>query len=115
MSSVTYHGEYPDGQLDDEGEPFIIQQGYKFTPGKPVKVDNDFDLLALTQNRFFKTPDSDKEELKRAQDEAEKAEVASLQSWLDDHQVPHHHRLGSAKLRELKADYLLKQAQAEEG
>lgn len=115
MSVVTYHGEYPEGQVDGEGEPFIVQQGYTFNPGKGVKVTDKHDLLELTKNRFFKTPDSDKEEVEQAKAEAEEAELHTLQAWLDDHEVPYHHRAGLEKLRTLKNDYLLAQAAAAEG
>lgn len=114
MSSVTYHGEYPDGQVDDEGKPFIVHQGYTFKPGESVKVTDKYDIVALSKNRFFKTPDSDKDEVERAKDEAEEAETATLKAYLTAENVPYHHKTGLAKLRDLKADHDLAKAQAAE-
>ena len=115
MSTVTYIGECPEGQVDSEGKPFIVQQGYTFRPGESVKVTDKGDLLELTKNRFFKAPDSDKEEIENAQAEADAAEEQTLRGWLEEHQVPVHHRAGLKALRDAKQNYLLAQAAASEG
>jgi len=115
MSVVTYFGEFPEGQVDEEGKPFIVQQGYTFHPGEGVKVTDKHDLLELTKNRFFKAPDSDKEEIEQAKAEAEAAEEQTLRGWLQEHQVPVHHRAGLKALRDAKNEYLLAQAAAAEG
>lgn len=107
MSAVTYHGEYPDGQ------DYIDHQGYRFERGKSTSVTDKTDLAKLAANRFFKTPQSDKEEVEQGQDEAEVAEAQTLQTWLREHEVPFHHKLGLSKLRDLKEDYEKRVAEAQ--
>lgn len=114
MTAVTYHGEYPDGQADDEGLPFIVHEGLTFQPGKSVKVDDKSVLTRLATNRFFKLPDSDKEEIERGMREAEDAEIKTLKAWLDEHRVPYHPKSGLDKLRGHKADWLAAQEAVEE-
>lgn len=99
MSGVTYHGEYP------EGQDYIDHRGYRFERGKPTSITDKAELRKFAGNRFFKTPESDKDEVEQGKDEAEAAEVQSLQTWLNEHEVPFHHRTGLSKLRELKEDY----------
>lgn len=105
MSAVTYHGEYPEGQEDGEGKRYIEQYGYTFVEGKSVDV-KEKDLLAkFAGNRFFKVPESDKDEIERGKGEAEKAELEATQAWLREHKVPFHHRANLDTLKGLRADY----------
>ncbi len=99
MAQVSYHGEYP------EGQDFIEQHGYAFEQGKSVDVKEDYLLSKFAQNRFFKTAKSDKEELQRGEDEAEKAESQTLREYLDDHSVPYRANASLDNLRKAKADY----------
>lgn len=105
MTAVTYHGEYPEGQVNDENEPFILHEGYEWTPGTSVTVTDDEVLKRLATNRFFKLPKADKDEIERGLREAEEAEVQTLKTWLTDHKVPFHGGSGLVKLQGLKADY----------
>lgn len=115
MTAVKYHGEFPEGQVDDDGKPFIEQHGYTFTAGKSVDVKEDYLVENLAGNRFFEVAGkSDKGEVEGGKADAEAAETETLRSWLTEHQVPFHHKLGLAKLEGLKADYLAAQAEAAE-
>ena len=109
MAQVKYHGEFP------EGKDTIVQNGHEFEAGKSVNV-SDKDLLEkFAANRFFEVSgQSDKDLVEQGKEDADKAEVESLQSWLRDHQVPFHHKLGADKLRGLKADYLKAEKNAQE-
>lgn len=110
MASVKYHGEFP------EGKDTITQHGYEFEAGKGVNVTDKDLLQKFAQNRFFEVSgESDKELVEQGKDDAEKAELETLQGWLRDHQVPFHHKEGVAKLREKKAAYEKAQLQAQEG
>lgn len=113
MTAVTYHGEYPADQVDEDGTPFIEQHGYKFTPGKSVDVKDEQHLGKLAGNRFFKVAGkSDKDAVEQGQDEADKAETEALRAWLAERGVNAHHKLGRDKLEGLKADYLKTQEKA---
>lgn len=109
MAAVSYHGELP------EGQDTIVQHGYEFSrDGKSVNV-TEKDLLAkFAANRFFKTADSEKEQVKSGEEEAEQAETETLKAWLNERNVPFHHRTGLDKLRDLKADYEKAEAKAAE-
>ena len=112
MASVTYHGEFPEGQEED-GTPYVEQYGYRFYPNKSVSVADEEHLTKLAGNRFFKVSGkSDKEAVEQGESEAENAETETLKSWLTDHQVPFHHKAGLAKLQGLKDDYLKAQEKA---
>lgn len=106
MASVSYHGEYVEGQEDDDGNAFIVHLGHTFTRGgKSVSVTDKDVLSKFAANRFFKTEGSDADEVKEAKAEAEQAEVEALRAWLDENKVPFHHREGLEKLRAKRADY----------
>lgn len=108
MATVKYHGEYPEGA--DE----IVQHGVTFEKGKSVSVTDKDVVAKLAANRFFEVSgESDKDEVKAGQDEAEKAETETLREWLTAHQVPFHHKLGRDKLQGLKDDYLKAQDKAQ--
>jgi hypothetical protein len=108
MAQVKYFGEFP------EGKDTITQHGYEFEAGKAVNVTDKALIEKFAGNRFFEVSgESDKEQVKQGQDEAEKAETETLQAWLKEHQVPFHHKLGADKLRALKADYLKAQEKAQ--
>lgn len=108
MTAVTYHGEYP------EGQDTIVQHGYEFgRDGKSVNV-TDKDLLAkFATNRFFKTADSDKEDVESAKGEAEQAETETLKAWLTEENVPFHHRAGLKTLRDLREQHEQAKAKAQ--
>ena len=107
MAAVSYHGEFP------EGADTITQHGYEFgRDGKSVNVTEKEFLAKFAANRFFKTADSEKEQVEAAQDEAEQAEVQTLRAYLTEQNVPHHHRLGVEKLRDLKAAHEKAKAKA---
>ncbi len=109
MATVTYHGEFP------EGQDTIVQHGYEFERGgKGVKVEEKDLLAKFAGNRFFKTEGADADEVKRGKDEAEAAELQTLKDWLNDHQVPFHHKAGLEKLRGMKADYEMQTQKAAE-
>lgn len=106
MASVTYHGEFPEGQVDEDGNAFIVHLGQTFTRGgKAVSVSDKAEIAKFASNRFFKTEGSDADDVKDAKAEAEQAEVTALRAWLDDNKVPFHHREGLASLRAKRADY----------
>lgn len=109
MASVKYHGEFP------EGKDTIVQHGYEFEAGKAVDVKEKELVARFASNRFFEVSGaSDKEQVKQGQDDAEKAEVQTLQGWLQEHNVPFHHREGVDKLRAKKADWLKAEQKAQE-
>lgn len=108
MAQVKYFGEFP------EGKDTITQHGYEFEAAKAVNVTDKALIEKFAGNRFFEVSgESDKEQVKQGQDEAEKAETETLQAWLKEHQVPFHHKTGADKLRALKADYLKAQEKAQ--
>lgn len=111
MSAVTYHGEYGD-LVDGEGHRYIEHQGYVFTEGKSTNVTDKGDLRKLAQNRFFKAPDSDKEEVEQGKDEAELAEIETLRGYLKAENVPSHHRMNLDTLQKLKDDHVKAKADA---
>lgn len=109
MAQVKYHGEFP------EGKDTIEQHGYEFEAGKAVNVTDKTLIEKFAGNRFFEVSgESKKEEVEQGKEEAEQAETESLKAWLNEHQVPFHHKLGADKLRALKADYLKAQEKAQE-
>ena len=108
MSAVTYIGEFP---ADSDS---IEQYGYTFERGKSVNVTDKTHLEKLSANRFVKTADSDKEQLSAAEDEAEKAEVQTLQAYLRGENVPFHHKQGLSSLRDLKEKHEAAKAKASE-
>lgn len=111
MASVKYHGEFP------EGKDTIEQHGFEFEKGKAVNVTDKTLIEKFAGNRFFEVSgESDKDLVKQGQEDADQAETESLKAWLNEHQVPFHHKLGRDKLEGLKAEYLKAQdkAQAEQ-
>lgn len=113
MTSVTYHGEFPLGQENADGDPYVEQYGYEFAKGKSVNVTDKDVAEKLSTNRFFKVAgESEKDDVEQGKDEAEKAESDTLRTFLADNGVPVHHKAGLTKLRELKADYDKKAAAA---
>lgn len=107
MAQVTYHGEYP------EGQDTIVQHGYEFSrDGKSVNV-TEKDLLAkFAANRFFKTADSEKEDVEQGQEEAEQAEAETLKAWLGENKVPYRANASLANLRKAREDYEAAQKKA---
>lgn len=106
MASVTYHGEYPEGQVDEEGNAYIEHLGERFVRGgKAVSVSDKETVAKFAANRFFKTEGSDAEDVKEAKAEAEEAEADTLRAYLREHSVPFNHKVGLDKLRALRADY----------
>lgn len=100
MAQVTYHGEYP------EGADTIVQHGYEFSrDGKSVNVTEKDSLAKFASNRFFKTADSDKDEVEEGKAQAEANEAESLREYLKRENVPVHHRTGLEGLRKAKADH----------
>ena len=100
MAQVSYHGEFP------EGQDTIVQHGYEFSrDGKSVNVTEKDKLAKFAANRFFKTADSEKEDVEQGQEEAEKAEAETLREYLKRENVPVHHRTGLEGLRKAKADH----------
>lgn len=109
MAGVTYHGEFP------EGQDTITQHGYEFSrDGKSVSVTDQEDLAKFARNRFFKTADSEKEQVEAGKEEAEQAETETLKAWLNERNVPFHHRTGLDKLRELAQQHQDAQEKAQE-
>lgn len=109
MTTVKYHGEFP------EGKDAITQHGVEFERGKSVNVTDKAVLAKLSTNRFFEVSgESDKEAIAQGVDEAEQAETATLRAYLQEQNVPAHHKLGLKSLRELKAAHEKAQAEAQE-
>lgn len=102
---VTYHGEYPEGQVNEDGDQYIVQHDHTFVRGKSVDVKDEALQAKFAQNRFFETAKSDKDDVDAAKDEAEEAEVQTLRDYLKTENVPAHHRLGLTALRDLKAKH----------
>lgn len=115
MSAVTYHGEYPADQVNEDGKRFIVQHGETFVEGNSVNVTDKALLSKFAGNRFFKAAESDKDAVAQGQDEAEKAETEALRAELTEAGYAPHHRLGLDKLRELKAQHEAARAKASEG
>lgn len=115
MTGVTYHGEFPLGQENADGDPYVNVFGYEFTKGKSVSVKEAEVAAKLSTNRFFKVAGkSDKDDVEQGEDEAEQAEADTLRAFLAEHGVPVHHKAGLNKLRELKADFDAKSEAAKE-
>lgn len=113
MTAVTYHGEFPLGQENADGDPYIEAFGYEFTKGKSVTVKEQEVAAKLSTNRFFKVAGkSEKDDVEQGEDEAEKAEADTLRAFLTEHGVPVHHKVGLNKLRDLKVDYDKKAVEA---
>lgn len=110
MATVKYHGEFPEGQ---DG---IVQHGYTFERGGKAVDVKDKDLLArFATNRFFEVSgESDKDDVKAGQAEAEEAETETLRTWLDEHNVPFRANASLKSLREARDDYEQRQAEAQE-
>ena len=100
MAAVTYHGEFP------EGADTIVQHGYEFSrDGKSVNVSEKELLAKFAGNRFFKTADSEKDDVEAGKAEAELAETETLKAYLRANSVPFHHKQGLASLRDLKESH----------
>jgi hypothetical protein len=110
MASVKYHGEFPEGQEE------IVQHGYTFERGGKAVDVKDKDLLSrFATNRFFEVSgESDKDDVKAGQAEAEEAETETLRAWLDEHNVPFRANASLKSLREAREDYEKRQAAAQE-
>lgn len=107
MTQVKYHGEFP------EGQDYIVQNGVTFEKGKAVNVDDKAVVEKLKTNRFFEVSgESDKDQVKEGQQEAEAAEAESLRGWLTDRQVPFRANASLKSLRDARADYEKAQAEA---
>lgn len=112
MSAVTYHGEYPEGQVNEDGKRYIVQHGETFVEGKSVNV-TDKDLVAkFAGNRFFKTEGSDKDAIAQGADEAEKAEAVAIRASLAEDDIHPHHKLGLPALRKLRDEHEALKAEA---
>lgn len=115
MAQVKYNGEYPEGQTNDAGEPYIEQYGETFVRGKSVNVKDEATVAKLAANRFFEVSgESDKEQVQAGAQEAEKAQYETTRAWLEERNVPVHHKMNLKTLEGLKADYLKAQAEANE-
>lgn len=114
MSAVTYHGSYPEGQEDAEGNRYIEQYGYRFVEGKSVDVKEKEYLSKLAGNRFFKTADSDKDAVDEGKAEGEKAEADSIRAALAEDGINPHHKLGLPALRKLRDEHEALKAEAAE-
>ena len=115
MSAVTYHGSYPEGQVNEDGDRYIVHQGQTFVEGKSVNVTDKHDLAKLSANRFFKTADSDKEAVDEGKAEGEKAEAESIRAALAEDGIVPHHKLGLPALRKLRDEHEALKAEASEG
>lgn len=115
MSGVTYHGSYPDGQVNDEGDRYIVQYGYTFVEGKSVDVKEKQYLAKLAGNRFFKTADSDKDAVEEGKAEGDKAEADSIRAALAEDGINPHHKTSLANLRKLRDEHEALKAEASEG
>ena len=111
MSAVTYHGEYA-GLVNADGDRYIEHGGYVFTEGKSTNVTDKADLRKFASNRFFKAPESDKEDVEQGKDEAELAEIETLRGYLKAENVPSHHKMSLATLRKLKEEHEKAKAEA---
>lgn len=109
---VTYHGEYPEGQVNEDGDQYIVQHDHTFVRGKSVDVKDEVLQAKFDQNRFFETAKSDKDEVAAAKDEAEEAEAQALRDYLKAENVPFHHKLGLKSLRDLKDEHDKAKAEA---
>jgi hypothetical protein len=112
MSGVTYHGSYPEGQVNEDGDRYIVHQGYTFVEGKSVNVTDKGDLSKLSANRFFKTADSDKDAIEQGKDEGDKAEADSIRAALAEDGIVPHHKLGLPALRKLRDEHEALKAEA---
>lgn len=109
MAQVKYHGEYP---ADADS---ITQYGYVFSGGKAVSITDKAVLAKLSGNRFFEVSgESDKDEVKAGQAEAEEAEAETLRAWLDERSVPVRANASLKSLREARDDYEKREAAAME-
>ena len=115
MSGVTYHGSFPDGQVNEDGDRYIDQYGYRFVEGKSVDVKEKEYLSKLAGNRFFKTADSDKDAVDEGKAEGEKAEAESIRAALAEDGIVPHHKLGLPALRKLRDEHEALKAEASEG
>jgi hypothetical protein len=114
MSGVTYHGEYPEGQVNEDGKRYIVQHGETFVEGKSVNVTDKETLKKFAGNRFFKTEGSDKDAIAQGADEAEKAEAALIREQLAEDGITPHHKVGLAGLRKLREEHEALKAKASE-
>jgi len=114
VSGVTYHGEYPEGQVNDDGKRYVVQHGETFVEGKSVSVTDKPTLAKFAANRFFKTEGSDKEAVAGGQAEAEKAEAEAIRAALAEDGISAHHKLGLPALRKLRDEHEALKAEASE-
>lgn len=107
MAQVKYHGEYP-AEADS-----ITQYGYEFSGGKAVNITDKAVLAKLAGNRFFEVSgESDKDDVKAGQEEAEEAEAETLRAWLDENKVPVRANASLKSLRDAKAEQEKRQEEA---
>lgn len=112
MSGVTYHGEYPEGQVNEDGKRYIVQHGETFVEGKSVNVTDKALLGKFAGNRFFKTEGSDKDAIAQGADEADKAEAEAIRASLAEDGINPHHKLGLPALRKLRDEHEALKAEA---
>ncbi len=115
MSGVTYHGEYPEGQVNEDGKRYIVHLGETFVEGKSVSVTDKHTLAKFAGNRFFKTEGSDKDAVEQGKEEADKAEAEAIRAKLAEDGISPHHKVGLAGLRKLRDEHEALKAEASEG
>lgn len=109
MAQVKYHGEFPADQ------DTITHLGIEFGRDKAVSVTDKDTLAKLAANRFFEVSgESDKDDVKAGQAEAEAAEVETLKAWLDEQRIPYRANASLKNLRDAKAEREKEQAEAEQ-
>lgn len=114
--SVKYLGTYPEGQVDDDGVPYIDQYEYRFQPNKAVSISDEYHLEKLSGNRFFEVSgESKKDEVDAARLEAEESEAETLRAYLADEKVPVRANASLDNLRKAKADHEAAKLKAQEG
>jgi hypothetical protein len=115
MSAVTYHGEYPEGQVNEDGKRYIVQYDETFVEGKSVNVTDKNLVAKLAANRYFKTEGSDKDAVEQGKEEADKAEAEAIRARLAEDGINPHHKLGLPALRKLRDEHEALKAEASEG
>lgn len=112
MTSVTYHGDYPEGQVNEDGKRYIVQYDETFVEGKSVNVTDKNLVAKLAANRFFKTEGSDKDAVEQGKEEAEKSEAEAIRARLAEDGINPHHKLGLPALRKLRDEHEALKAEA---
>jgi len=112
MSAVTYHGEYPEGQVNEDGKRYVVQHEETFVEGKSVNVTDKGLLAKFAANRFFKTEGSDKDAIAQGADEADKAEAEAIRAKLAEDGIHPHHLTKLPNLRKLRDEHEALKAEA---